>query len=67
MTETCIINQYDFNTGTKLVISGFNQFKLATNNNIEATKEEATNVNSDFLEKNIPANIVANAIKITDS
>ena len=40
MIETCIINQYEFKTGTRLVIVGSSQLRCATINK----KEERTDV-----------------------
>ena len=50
-----------------MVTSGFNQLRLATKSNMEATKQEAANAKLDFFTKRKPANIVANVINITDS
>jgi len=64
---TCTISQYDFNTGTRLVISGLIQLIPATINVKPARTVVSERVISERLANNNPPRHVAQLIKIIDS
>ena len=60
--ETCMVSQYDFNTGTSGVISGSIQLSPATIKIVDANIAVAARPPNDFLENSNPDNTVVKAI-----
>ena len=50
-----MLSQYDFSTGTRLVICGFTKLICATSITMLASKQLALSVSRDFLKNMIPA------------
>ena len=67
ITATCIINQYDFKTGTNGVISGSKKLSIETNKITEASTIVAAKPPNDFLVNKIPARVEVQAMYIIDS